>query len=396
MTQKQKKIPNGWEEKKLGDLLVKIDGGGTPSKTKPEYWNGNIPWASVKDIVSHNPNDTLDHITEMGLANSSSKLISAGTLITSTRMALGHAVFFEVDVAINQDLKALYPNRHLDKCYLYNWFQSKKSSIEKLGNGSTVAGLQQNELKAVKVFLPTVDEQVQINEILKTWNKYLLVIKRKIEIKKKIKKGLMQQLLTGKKRLPGFSGEWNFFSLASLCVCLDNRRIPLNSQNRLKMKGNIPYCGANGIVDYIDKYIFDEDIILLAEDGGHFDEYNVRPIAYRINEKCWVNNHAHVIKAKEGVSQDLLFFSLVHKNILPYLNGGTRAKLNKSELLKIKIYLPKDSNEQIAIAQVLNSAEKELMILEKLRANITEQKKFLLNNLITGNIRLPEFRENKE
>ena len=106
------------------------------------------------------------------------------------------------------------------------------------------------------------------------------------------------------------------------------------------MQGDIPYCGANGVLDFVNDFVVDDDIILMAEDGGYFDEYASRPIAYRMSGKSWVNNHAHILKAKAGADQAFLFYSLVHKNILPFLASGTRAKLNKSEMAKILVGSP--------------------------------------------------------
>lgn len=126
--------------------------------------------------------------------------------------------------------------------------------------------------------------------------------------------------------------------VSECCDILDNLRIPLNAEEREKIKGNIPYCGANGIQGYISEYIFDEDLILLAEDGGNFDEYQTRPIAYRISGKSWVNNHAHVLRAKEGYDFPFVFYSLQHKNLIPFIKGGTRAKLNQAELREITIW----------------------------------------------------------
>lgn len=135
-------------------------------------------------------------------------------------------------------------------------------------------------------------------------------------------------------------------TIAECCDILDNFRVPMNDEVRQTMQGNVPYYGANGIQGYIDKFIFDEDLILLAEDGGNFEEYNTRPIAYKISGKSWVNNHAHILRAKENFNQDYIFYSLVHKDITKYLNSGTRSKLNKSELEKIVIEFPATKDEE--------------------------------------------------
>ena len=97
------------------------------------------------------------------------------------------------------------------------------------------------------------------------------------------------------------------------------KRIPVNGEDRDRRSGDIPYYGANGLQGYIDDFIFDEPLILIAEDGGRFDEYLSRPIAYRIAGKSWVNNHAHLLRAKDGFCQDAVFYCLEHKDIQEFI-----------------------------------------------------------------------------
>lgn len=176
--------------------------------------------------------------------------------------------------------------------------------------------------------------------------------------------------------------------ISECCDILDNLRVPINDEIRQTMQGNIPYYGANGIQGYIDKYIFDEDLILLAEDGGNFEEYHTRPIAYKIRGKSWVNNHAHILRAKPEFNQDFIFYSLVHKDITKYLNSGTRSKLNKSELEKIEIDFPATKDEEDKIAKILSTAD---AVIEKTQAAIAKYKAIkqgMLQDLFTRGIDL--------
>ncbi|NLK15547.1 MAG: restriction endonuclease subunit S [Bacteroidales bacterium] len=163
-------------------------------------------------------------------------------------------------------------------------------------------------------------------------------------------------------------------------------RIPINDEIRQTMQGNIPYYGANGVQGYIDKYIFDEDLILLAEDGGNFEEYHTKPIAYKISGKSWVNNHAHILRAKQDFNQNYIFYSLVHKNITKYLNSGTRSKLNRSELEKIEIDFPETKGEEDKIADILSTCD---AVIEKTQAAIAKYKLIkqgMLHDLFTRGI----------
>ena len=135
------------------------------------------------------------------------------------------------------------------------------------------------------------------------------------------------------------------------------------------MKGDIPYYGANGVVDSINNYIFEEDLILMAEDGGNFDDYETRPIAYTITGKSWVNNHAHILKVKSEYNFKFIFYSLEHKNVIQIIKGGTRSKLNQSELKEIPLLSPINFFEQEKIASILenvdNNIDKTHDIIEK-------------------------------
>ncbi len=120
---------------------------------------------------------------------------------------------------------------------------------------------------------------------------------------------------------------WEMVRLDKAFDVLDKRRKPLNKEQRAKMQGEIPYYGANGVVDHVAEWLFDQPLVLMAEDGGYFDEYATRHIAYLVDGKCWVNNHAHVLAARSGFSREWLFYNLVHRDIRPYINSGTRTKL---------------------------------------------------------------------
>lgn len=150
---------------RLEDVIT-FKGGGTPRKDIPEYWDGDIPWASVKDFKSFEISQTQDHITKAGLEASSSNLIPAGHVIIPTRMALGKAAINTVDVAINQDLRALLPKTDIDSKYLLFCLINLADEIEKLGSGATVKGITQEKLYQLKIPLPPLDDQKRIAQLL--------------------------------------------------------------------------------------------------------------------------------------------------------------------------------------------------------------------------------------
>ena len=156
-----------WPQLSL-ETIVKIVGGGTPSKNKDEFWNGHIPWISVKDLKGSYISDSADKISVAGLANSAANLIPSGNIVVPTRMALGKVVITMADVAINQDLKALIikDKSKVDLVYLARYLESQASNIVKQGKGATVKGITLDVLKSIQVPLPPLAVQKQIAAVL--------------------------------------------------------------------------------------------------------------------------------------------------------------------------------------------------------------------------------------
>jgi type I restriction enzyme, S subunit len=191
-----------WAEGKLSNFTGKIYGGGTPSRDIPEYWKGSIPWVSVKDLISTTIFGAQESITQLGLTESSASLVPKGTVIIATRMAIGKAVVATCDVAINQDLKAILDSDRINSQYLHYWFLNISNKIEKMGTGSTVKGVQVTDIKSLKMSVPsTLNEQKKIASILSTADKETKILTQQLIHLKQEKKALMQQLLTGKRRV---------------------------------------------------------------------------------------------------------------------------------------------------------------------------------------------------
>ena len=141
--------------------------------------------------------------------------------------------------------------------------------------------------------------------------------------------------------------------LGEVAEFLDSRRRPITASERIP--GPYPYYGANGQQDSVADYIFDEPLILLAEDGGPFDQPD-RGIAYAIEGKTWVNNHAHVLRPRDHAQLRYLVRVLENYDVTPWITGSTRAKLTKAGAFKIQIPLP-PLDEQKRIAGILDAAD---------------------------------------
>lgn len=179
--------------------------------------------------------------------------------------------------------------------------------------------------------------------------------------------------------------DWDARTIGEVSEILDHLRAPVNSNERSRRPGVVPYYGANGQQGWIDRPLFDEPLILLAEDGGNFDEYAHRPIAYRITGPSWVNNHAHILRARSGVNQSFLFHALEHRDIRRYISGGTRTKLTQTELRAVQIIMP-PPREQRRIAEILDTIDKAINCTTQFIAKLKQIKEGLLHELLTRGI----------
>ena len=177
---------------------------------------------------------------------------------------------------------------------------------------------------------------------------------------------------------------WKRVRLREVIEIFDNQRIPLDSEYRSTIKGYIPYCGATGVIDYINDYIFDGEYVLIAEDGGKFNRFE--ETAYIMMGKFWANNHVHIVRGKDGTLDDsFLMYSVNYQDISYYISGSTREKLNQQLLKSVVIILP-PLPEQHKIAEILetvdNAIEKTGRIIEKYK----RIKQGLMQDLLTRGI----------
>ena len=155
-------IPPKWVSVKLGEILVDIIGGGTPSRNNPDYWEGDIPWFTVKDMRTRRPPDSIDHISEAAVRESATNIIPADTVIIATRIGLGKVIRAPFKAAINQDLKALILPEDVSKGYVEYWILSISNYLESIGSGTTVKGIRLEQVRSLPFPLAPINEQKRI------------------------------------------------------------------------------------------------------------------------------------------------------------------------------------------------------------------------------------------
>ena len=163
--------------------------------------------------------------------------------------------------------------------------------------------------------------------------------------------------------------------LGELVEILNNKRIPLSSKERANLSKIYPYYGAQGIVDFVDSYIFDGKNILIAEDGENLKSNN-KSICTLATGKYWVNNHAHIVRANNENDTDYLFYKLNSISFLPYITGSAQPKLNKENLLNIPLYIHEKA-EQKNISRVLSELDQKIILNNQINEELEAMAKTL-------------------
>ena len=287
-----------------------------------------------------------------------------------------------------------------------------KNEIDFLITGSAQPNFGPFHLNKLLIALPPLSQQNKIAKILSVTDSILEKTVAAIEKYISIKKGMTHDLFTrgidiatGKLR-PNYTDapelykeselgmipkEWDVDTISKVSINLDGKRIPIKQENRAEIKGIYPYYGASGIIDFVDDFIFDEPLILLGEDGENVISRNL-PLAFIVDGKFWVNNHAHVLKPNEDMNINFLCELLESLDYSSIVSGSAQPKITQSHLNKIKLIKP-SLLEQNEISKRLTSITRKIEAEDKYLSKIRAIKAGLVQDLLSG---LVEVKVNEE
>ena len=371
----QKNIPNDWQEKKLGEICeINPRVLGLPEE---------FIYIDLESVVNGALTKKNRILKTEAPSRAQRVLRNNDILFQMVRPYQKNNLFFNFgDVYVASTGYAQIRARH-SSMYLYQYLNTQRfvNKVLVRCTGSSYPAINSTDLAKIQVILPPLPEQKQIVKVLEVWDEAIEKLERKIKIKKNIKKGLMQRLLTGKVRLPGFMEPWRTIKLGDVCDIGTGEK---NNQDKIK-DGKYPFFVRSQNVERINTFSFDGEAILLPGEG------NIGKIFHYINGKF--DYHQRVYKVS-GFNNKIFgryvyyyFFQNFLKQAMSDSVKATVDSLRLPTFNKFKILLL-SFNEQRAIAKILTTADKEIEILEKKKKIINEQKKYLLNNLVTGKIRV--------
>ncbi len=379
----KQKIPEGWSVKKLGEL-GDIVSGGTPDTENSTFWDGNIYWLTPSEVTKLPTKyvyQTERTITKEGLKNSSAKLLPKNSLIICTRATVGDCCINAVPMSTNQGFKNIILYEGDNIIYLYYLIANNKFQFIRKACGSTFLEISKKDVSNLKFLLPPLPEQEKIAGILSCWDDGIEKLSALIEKKKIQKKALMQQLLTGKHRLKGFSTQWDERYLVDLCDFNKGQQL-----NKADMLVNGRYPVLNGGVSYsgyTNDWNTKNNTITISEGG------NSCGFVSFIKEKFWCGGHCYTVF---DIKTDIMFLYHLLKynenNIMNLRVGSGLPNIQISSLYRFKVLVPSDFAEQKAIAEILSKADEEIELLNKKLEAFKQEKKALMQQLLTGKIRV--------
>lgn len=230
-----------WAYEELGEIC-KVTSGGTPKRDQDKYWGGSIPWVTTAEIKGGVISGSQECITEEGVKGSSAKLFPLNTVLIAMYgqgKTRGMAGILGIEATTNQACAAILPSERLNPHFLFQYLSSKYEHLRSLSNLGGQQNLSGGIIKSLVIPVPDLEEQERIVQILSTWDRSIEATEKLLENSKKRKKALMQQLLTGKKRLPGFSGEWARGELGDLAIFKGGTGFPESMQGL--SSGDVPF-----------------------------------------------------------------------------------------------------------------------------------------------------------
>ena len=398
-------IPEDWEIKYL-DEFGDVISGGTPSTSIKDYWDGDIAWCTPSDITATKGkyiSKTARTITGKGLQNSAACILPPESILLCTRATIGELKLSKVPMSTNQGFKNLRSNGTANTGYLYYLLQTKKKDMLELAIGSTFLEISKKALCSIALQTPFFDEQKRIAEALSDVDSMISSLEKLIAKKKSVKQGAMQELLTGKKRLPGFDGEWKHCYLSQLGIFIKGSGISRDESNSgtlLAVRYGELYTKHN---NYITKFYshISEDVandakriyygdILFAASGETKEEIG-KCAAIVSNEEVYAGGDILIFRPFNDLNP--LFMGTVlnmpeaQKQRAEKGQGDAVVHIHADDLGKMSVYIPK-FEEQTAIASVLSDMDNEIEALEQKLTKTRQVKQGMMQQLMTGKIRL--------
>ncbi len=404
-----KRFEEEWEMKRLDDF-TDCTAGGTPSTLNKEYWGGTIRWMSSGELNNKIVQDVERRITERGLRESSAKIVPPKCVLIGLAgqgKTRGTVAINLVEICTNQSIAAIYPNESFVPEYLYYNLDSRYHELRGMSTGDGGrGGLNLRIIRSISIPFPKISEQHAIAETLSDVDRLLVALDTLIKKKRDIKLAVMQQLLTGKTRLPGFSGKWNTISMGDIGSIYGG----LSAKNKVDFEsGNARYVTFLSVINNIIISINHVENVHVASDETQNlvlkgdllfngtsetpDELAMGAVMGEHIDNLYLNSFCFGFRFHNEKKYVPLFFAYFFRGypgracMNALSQGATRYNLSKHQFASLLLTIPEFAEQQ-AIATVLCDMDEEIASLERRSDKIRSIKRGVMQALLTGRIRL--------
>ena len=288
------------------------------------------------------------------------------------------------NVIVSSLYEVFKTSEDIDDRYLWHWFKSNnfKKLIEQYQEGGVRLYFYYDKLCMCSLPTPSIQEQIKIGRYFDNLDNLITLHQRKYDKLQNIKKSMLEKMFpkngsnVPEIRFSGFTDPWEQRKLSEIADRFDNLRVPVAAN--LRVSGDTPYYGANGIQDYVEGYTHDGEYVLVAEDGA--SDLKNYPVNY-VNGRIWVNNHAHVLQGKNNIASNrFLSYAINMANIESVLVGGGRAKLNADVMMNLGIVLP-TYKEQCRVAEYFSYLDNLITLHQRELEKLQNIKKSMLEKM---------------
>ena len=393
-------LPDEWEVARLGDVAEKFIGGGTPSTSNEEYWNGEIHWTTSKKINGIHLLDGEKKITKRGLEESSTHLIPKDNLVIGTRVGVGKVAINKVDIAISQDLTGAFIDK--EKYALeFLAYQICTKEIQNIfkgrARGTTIKGIPRDDLKKIPLKIPPLPEQHRIAAVLSAVQDAKEKTGAVIAAAKSLKKSLMRHLFTygpvptgAAESVPLKETEigvvpegWRVVRLGDVFKLTSGKSRPRDLKSVQSHDFVYPIYGGNGIMGYSKDFLIDFKTIVLGRVGEYCGSVHIS------KSESWISDNALYIKEfkMKNINLFYLTLSLTILNLNRLKKRSGQPLITQSIVYSQYISLPPLPTQQ-KIASILSTVDKKIEAEENKKNALDELFKSLLHNLMTGKVRV--------
>lgn len=319
-------LPDGWREMPLADAARYING----RAFKPSEWKKTgLPIIRIQNL--NDPRKPFNYFDD---EYEQRHYVDNGDILISWSASLGVYVWDRGPALLNQHIFKVLPCESLvDRGYFVYAVQTILERMKDRVHGSTMKHIVKRDFESLTIPVPPIPVQRKIAETLDRGMRLMGIRDQANLFTTELVRSVFLEMFGDPDANPM---NWELKELGQLIECLDSQRVPVKESER--KKGNVPYYGANGRVGWIDGFLFDEHLLLLAEDGGNWGKF--QQCAYRIRGRSWVNNHAHVLRETEQSKLEFLEVLLNISDLTRHISGSTRGKLTQTMMNRILVPTP--------------------------------------------------------